>query len=164
MPAIAKFARSAKPIDERKRKPPTQPVKDAIELMVEEGLSWQDAAIQVGLTVRGMRKSLSNPLVLKVLRERKQMLREAVCAGNIRRLRQIRDTAPNMPAVKAIQMLEDGDHIERSSPSGNEARPGVTINIVSGLPAPLTIDATRDDERHHVPIPAFPADPEEIDQ
>lgn len=125
-----------KPIDERRRKPVSPAVKQAIDQMVEDGSSWQDAAVNSGLTTRAMRKALETPLVLQYLRERKQMLRASISAGNIRRLGQIRDAADNMPAVQAIKLLEEMDQVERSSPggTGQSLVPGVTIYIVSELP------------------------------
>jgi hypothetical protein len=56
-------------------------------------------------------------------------------ARNIHRLREIREAAPNMPAVQAIDRLIELDAGERSRASQlAQAHPGVTINVVSTKP------------------------------
>ena len=108
-----------------------QRLLDAIELMVEEGLSWQDAAHKADYNIRQMRRALERPHVLQLIKQRREMLRASVSAGNIHRLRSIADAAKNMPAVQAIKLLEEmGEERGLSGSHGiAQSNPGVTIVI-----------------------------------
>lgn len=110
--------------------------RQLVEIMVWEGLPYNEAALQVGLTVRIARQLLARSHVTRYMRQQRQMLREGALPRNITRLIEIRDAADNMPAVQAIKLLEEMDQVERSSPGGvgQSLVPGVTINIVSELP------------------------------
>ena len=125
----------------------TPRMRVAVDHIVEDGMSWQEAASAAGLDNRSMRKALERPHVIEFIRKRKEMLRQSVCAGNIHYLRKIRAAAPNMPAVNAILALERmGD--ATSTPGGSLSHsPGVTIVINSGQaderqPVKTTIDLT----------------------
>jgi hypothetical protein len=108
---------------------PTPRVKQAIELMVWQGLPFNQAAKEARLTVRAMRLALEKPNVIRYLREQKQIFREAANGKNIVRLCQIRDAADNMPAVNAIKVLEQLD--DEQTTTKQTTSPGITINIVS---------------------------------
>jgi hypothetical protein len=134
----------------RNKTPPariTPRVRDAIMLMVNEGLRYNEAAAQVGLTTEAMRLALQKPHVLAVYRAQCQVLRDAQRARNIHRLAQIRDADDNMPAVNAIKALEQLADDPQSKPT--HASPGVTIRIVNVSAVPqqqtqTTIDANID--------------------
>lgn len=112
----------------------TPRMRKAVDGMVEQGLSWQDAAKAAGLDVRSMRKALERPHVIAFIRKRKEMLRQSVSAANIHRLRRIADAAPNMPAVAAIKFLEEMGEDRNGAPGdGIASSPGVTINIINGI-------------------------------
>ena len=136
----------------------------ALCLMVDEAATIQQAAQAAGMSTFAVRQAFERPHVLAFLRKRKQMLRESISAANILRLAQIRDAAENMPAIKAIELLE-GMTAEQGGASNAPAaaQPALTINIVNGLApsrataddrqcvmdraaAPLTIDARPLDE------------------
>ena len=128
-----------------KRVPPA--VISAVDAMVDEGLTWQDAAAKVGIQTRQLRRWLEKPLVLAFMRKQREMLRESELASNILYLGRIKRAAPNMPAVNAILALERmGD--ATSTPGGSLSHsPGVTIVINSGQsderqPVKTTIDLT----------------------
>lgn len=103
----------------------------AVDLMVEEGLAWEKAAIKAGLTVRAMRKALAKPFVIKHLRERRDVFRASVCAANIRRLAEIRDKADNMPAVNAIKELERLGEEQNGAGRGSLMPTGLTVVVVN---------------------------------
>jgi hypothetical protein len=133
------------PSEEKKSKAPrgslvTPKVKVAIDDMIESGTDWTVAARNANLTVRAMRKALEKPTTLRYLKERKQVFRAQVSAGNIRRLAEIRDAADNMPAVNAIRMLEELD--EDPAAKASSARvPGFVIMIgaqVGAVMAPVS--------------------------
>jgi hypothetical protein len=110
---------------------PTPRVKQAIELMVWQGMPFNQAAKEARLTVRAMRLALEKPNVLRYLRNQKQIFREAANGKNIVRLCQIRDAADNMPAVNAIKVLEQLD--DEQTNTKQTTSPGITINIVSAV-------------------------------
>jgi hypothetical protein len=99
----------------------------AIRLMIEDGTPWNEAAI----TVRHMRKAMADPRVIKWMKAERDVFRDHVCAGNIRRLAQIRDAADNMPAVNAIKALEQLGDDEITGSTARQSLPGVVIQIVN---------------------------------
>jgi hypothetical protein len=111
----------------------SQKLRDAIDLMVFDGVTYDAAALKVGLTVRNMRMALERPHVLKYLRAQKQAMREAACAANVLRLPEeasrAGSTAQNAGIV--IQIV--------NAPPPRE-RGGVTIDVEpkrDPLPRPL---------------------------
>jgi hypothetical protein len=114
----------------------TGKLKIACDLMVygDENkpiYQWDDAARQADLSVRAMRLALERPHVRAYLKAQQQVFRDSICAGNPRRLQQIRDQDENKAAaVRAIQVLERIDE-EAEARSANRSAPGVTINIMT---------------------------------
>jgi hypothetical protein len=107
----------------------TGKLADAIHRMIDLGERWDDAARNVGLTARAMRKALDKPHVIAHLKQRKQVSREAASAANIKRLCEIRDAADNMPAVQAIRELE---RLPDDNASGaRHLTPGFVVQIVN---------------------------------
>lgn len=102
----------------------------AIDLMIEQGLTWDKAAIQVKLTVRSMRLAMQRPHVIRFLRERREVFRSHASAGNIRRLVQMRDQDENkMAVVQAIKALEQIGE-DQSATRGVASSPGMVIVVV----------------------------------
>ena len=138
-----------------KRVPPA--VISAVNAMVDEGLTWQDAAAKVGIQTRQLRRWLEKPLVLAFMRKQREMLRESELASNILYLGRIKRAAPNMPAVNAILALERMGDVASGQAGGVSHSPGITIVINSGQsderqPVKTTIDLTA-----NPPIPDDPA-------
>lgn len=106
----------------------TGKLKQAVDLMIETGAHWDDAAVQAGLTVRTMRLALERPHVLAHLKAAREVFRVRASAANIHRLTQIRDAADNMPAVNAIKALEQMSDEPGANPAAVRA-PGVVIVI-----------------------------------
>lgn len=123
------------PLDRTEKRTVSGRLAQAINLMVEQGRPWQDAAIEAGIKVHSLRAALEKPHVLSYLRRRKQMTRESLSAANIHRLAQIRDAADNMPAVQAIKLLEEmGEERGLSGSHGiAQSNPGVTIVIQQAI-------------------------------
>ena len=117
-------------------------VKAAITLMIEKGLRWDEAAIEVKLTTRAMRLSLDKPHVLAYLKAQKQVFLARASSANIHRLTQIRDSSDNMPAVNAIKLLEELGSEQLQRQSVQQLTPGVVIRIVTTAADPPTIDVT----------------------
>jgi hypothetical protein len=139
-------------------------ITQAIERMIELGEPWDEAARNVNLTVRAMRKALTRPNVIQYLKRRREVFREAASAGNIRRLVEVRQQNTNlMAATKAIQILESlgEDEFGRRGGSSAPLSPGLIIQIVSDAnvttPRAPLIDVT-------MPAPASEPNPEPVNQ
>ena len=117
----------------RNKTPPpriTKRIREAIDVMVERGLSYDRAAAECGIATRHMRLALSKPHIIAYYKAQCQVLRVSHSARNIHRLAEIRDADNNMPAVNAIKALEQlGD--EQTNNKQTNATPGVTIRIVN---------------------------------
>jgi hypothetical protein len=106
-------------------------IRAVIERMIEFGESWDIAARTFGISARSMRRQLERPVVLQLLRRRRQVAREAASAGNIKRLVELRDQSVNlMAATKAIQLLEAVDDAGRRHDT--VVSPGLVILIENG--------------------------------
>jgi len=109
-------------------------LRQACDLMVYNGLSWDKAAVQAGLTVRSMRLAMERPHVLRYLKDSRQVFRVAACSSNILKLVELRDSSPNaMARVQAIKALEG---IEDESPgtASRHTMPGLLIIIEHAKP------------------------------
>ena len=94
-------------VDRSKSGRVTGRLAEAIELMIEEGKPWDDAARAVGMSARSMRKALDKPHVIAFLRTRKQVFRALASAGNISALVDVRQNSGNaMARVQAVRALE----------------------------------------------------------
>ena len=127
-------------------------LKQALDLMV-----WGDgerryfpdneAAAIAGLNVLSIRNALHKPHVQAYYRTQCQVLRSRESAACIHRLCEIRDFAPNLPAVHAIKVLMYDENEQTNKP--NTPTPGISIRIVnvaqlppaSDIKAPRVIDA-----------------------
>jgi hypothetical protein len=75
--------------------------------MVENGTSWDAAALKANLTVRAMRLALKRPQVLKYLRAERGVLLARISPQNLHALQRIRDQDENKAAaVAAARALE----------------------------------------------------------
>jgi hypothetical protein len=132
----------------------TPKVRKAIELMVWDGKPFNEAAQEVGLTSRAMRLALGKPFVLAAMKRELQVLRESEQPRNIHRLVEIREAAPNMPAVQAIRDLMHLSDNAHGSQSAASTSPGITIRIINQAPAamvdvtPIDAQLTRDAIEH----------------
>ena len=116
----------------RNKTPPlriTKRVRDAIDVMVEQGLPYADAAAEIGITTRAMRLALEKPHVRAYYQAQCHVLRGSTTARNIHRLCEIRDAENNMPAVNAIKALEQLS--DEQTNTKQTTSPGVTIRIVN---------------------------------
>lgn len=127
------------------RKPPalkvTGKVAQAITLMIQEGMPWDQAATAVGMPVRTMRRAIAKPHVLKYMKVEREVFRDHICAANIHRLAAIRDHKPNMPAVNAILALERRE--DERAQQQRQAVPGFVIVFKSEGPSGVTVDSHR---------------------
>lgn len=102
----------------------------AINVMIEEGKPWDEAAQQSNVTVRTMRLALNRPHVVSYLKAKREVFRVHASTANIHRLVEMRDQDENkMAAVTAIKALEQIGESEQVS-RGSQALPGLQIVIV----------------------------------
>jgi hypothetical protein len=146
-PVKAPATEATEATDERQRIPKGR-TREAIDLMVFDGLDRDTAAARVGMKVQSLRAALHLATVKRYYAQQLDVLRSSERARNIHRLVAIRDAADNMPAVQAIKTLEQLEDEARVSSSGLQRAPGLQIVIVQAaspqLPqsrAPLVIDA-----------------------
>ena len=117
-------------------------LRQAIMLMVYEGLPYNEAANKVDFTVAAMRSALERPHVIRFLREQKQVFRASVSAQNIHALQRLRDGSGNaMAQLGAIKVLEQLDD-EQQPGAAAKSLPGLQIVIVQSGSQPPTIDVT----------------------
>src|SRR6516165_10209330 len=116
----------------------TPRVKRAIDAIVHDAKSWNEAAAETGLSMRTMRLAFERPHVMSYYRQQCQVLRASTAAHSIHRLRQIGDAADNMPAVQALRTLEQLSDEQTSKP--NTPSPGISIRIVNLSSPPARID------------------------
>lgn len=135
----------------RNKTPPpriSRRLKQAIDAIVHDAKSWNEAARETGLTMRTMRLAFERPHVMAYYKAQCQVLRVSHSARNIHRLAEIRDADNNMPAVNAIKALElIGDEQTNTKQTTS---PGVTIRIVNVSATPqqheqTTISANADE-------------------
>lgn len=106
-------------------------LRKAIEAMVWDGARRREAAEAQGLTDHGLRCAFRKPHVKAYYLSELEVLRTNERARNIHRLVEIREHAPNMPAVNAIKALEQiGDEESRTSGAVQQA-PGLVIVVAS---------------------------------
>ena len=148
MPNDVAFADNSKLA--RNKQPPlriTRRIREAIDVMVERGIAYDQAAAECGIATRHMRLALQKPHVSAYYQMQLKVLRGARAARNFHRLCEIADAEDNMPAVNAIKALEQLSDEQINKP--NAPAPGVTIRIVniggtSVEHARTTIDAKAD--------------------
>lgn len=111
----------------------TPKLRQVIDAMVWEGVDFQQAGQIANMNAFAIRRALTRPHVLAYMREQKQMLLASDSPRNIHRLREIREAAPNMPAVQAIRDLEamQGTQAMASASAGiAQSSPGITIVVM----------------------------------
>jgi len=127
-------------------------LRAACDLMIYKAMSWDAAAVKAGMKVRGMRKAMRRPHVIKYLRDERQVLLAAISTATTLRLAQLRDQDDNRnAAVNAARALEGLDTDTPHRGGGQATSPGFVIIFNSpahALPAgdngsALVIEAPR---------------------
>jgi hypothetical protein len=139
--------------DESERGPlaglPRGRTRQAIDLMVYQGVPRDLAAAQCGMKAKSLCDAFRLPSVKQYYMAQLQVLRDSERARNIHRLVAIRDAADNMPAVNAIKALEQIDDEARSTQAMQRA-PGLQIVVVA---APQALPAQTPAIEHNAPLP-----------
>jgi hypothetical protein len=130
MPNEVAFADNSQLARNKRPAPRITPrVKRAIELIVHEKYTLNQAANEVGFTTRNMRLALERPHVLQFYKQQCVVFRDLRRARNQQRLAEIADAENNMPAVNAIKALELIN--DEQTANKQQTTPGVTIRIVN---------------------------------
>jgi len=121
----------------------TGKLKVACNLLAYEGLPFNEAAQQAGLSVHAMRLALQRPHVIAYLKAQREVLRASMSGRNILTLAAVRDQTDNqMARVNAVKALEQiGD--EPSARSGASSMPGLVIQIVNSPAEPRISDVSQ---------------------
>lgn len=113
----------------------TGKLKVALDAMVWDGKTRDQAAEHARLSIHGLREALKRPHVKQYYSAQIEVLRENERARNIHALVQVRDQTGNqmarVQAVKALEQLSD----EANRPGGNHAVQVPGLTIVIGSPA-----------------------------
>jgi hypothetical protein len=137
--ALIPSPRDVKPSDISRK------VRDAIDAMIWRGIKFDEAAREVGMSVRNMRLALERPAVLSYLRRQKQVMRESASGANVLALTEVRDQRDNqMARVQAVKALEQLADVEQARGGAQQAMPGLVIRIVTETPIKTTLNANGD--------------------
>lgn len=102
-------------------------LRQALDHMVWDKLTYQEAAAKAELHIRTMRIALSRPQVQAYLRSAKQELLHCFKLRALQRLSDIMETDDQMPAVQAAKALLQHEDDNRQT---KQTTPGVVIQIV----------------------------------
>lgn len=124
---------------------PTGRVKRAIDAMVLEGLNRKAAAQLAGLTDHSLYVAFTKSHIKAYYNQQLEVLRTSERARNIHRAIEIRDAAPNMPAIHAIRYLDGEDAENARQLNAMHRAPGLTVVVVDASggmrnPPPQVID------------------------
>jgi len=127
---LAPFADNSR-LARNKSPPPriTRRVKRAIELIVHEAMTFDQAAREVNFSLRALRLAMNKPHVMQYYKTECEVFRDCRRARNYQRLAAIADDQNNMPAVNAIKALLMDEYEQTNNKQ--TASPGVTIRIVN---------------------------------
>ena len=104
-----------------------------------DGLAYNEAAEKTGIAVRSMRRALTRPAVLALLKEQRRILLASESARNLRRLAQLRDQEDNKAAaVRAAQVIEQIPDQEFQHAGARPQTAGLVI-VIQGSPSGPTI-------------------------
>ena len=109
-----------------------------IELMVFEGKTRQESAAEIGMTDRGARFALSNPVVLKEYRTSLQALKESEKPRSVHRLAALRDQNESLKVA-----LDASKFLASDEPHG----PQINLNIGMNISPGYVVDVSRHAER-----------------
>ena len=109
-------------------------MKRALDAMVFDCKTDNEAAVETGLTISAIRIALKQPATRSYYREQLQVLRERESAANIHALVEVRDQKTNqmarVQAVKALEQISDDAPAAR----GSVSLPGLVIVVNTGAP------------------------------
>lgn len=122
-------------VDKRRRKRGLTPaIKTALDAIIFEKCTRDVACKRAGISERALYLALEKPEVLTYYNRALEVLRSGERPRNIHRLAEIREAAPNMPAVQAIRTLEGMGHDAPGRPGGTtQTLPGLVVVIRAGL-------------------------------
>lgn len=109
-----------------------------IEEMVFNGLTRQNAAEKIGLSDRGARYALSEPVVMAEYRKSLQVLRESEKPRSIHKLAELRDQNRSLKVS-----LEASRTLAADAPNGPTINVGLNVNVQPGYICDISQHAVR---------------------
>jgi hypothetical protein len=112
-------------------------LKAALDSMIWQNLTDNEAAVKFKITVQAIRMALKRPHVLRYLKEERVVLHAREFARNSHALIEVRDqTANQMARVAAVRALEQSD--TNALPLAGKAAPGFVIIVAPAAPPAVT--------------------------
>lgn len=108
-------------------------VRAALDDMVYDGLTWEQAAIKAGLTLQAMRMALRRPQVQSYLRAERQVLRASLSCRAEFRMVELSEQNDNLAAAVTATKAVRGEQDQDDSAAQHRATPGLTI-VITGAP------------------------------
>ena len=141
------LASAATPLAKPERRPVGPPkritpkLQRAVAAMVWKGLPRDEAAVHAGMTPDGLYQAMRKPHVKAYLLAEMEVLRTSAIPRNFHLLETIAETADNdMAKVAAIRQMGRRDDMSDIRGNIGAQSPGLTIQIVTDAPKPLTIN------------------------
>lgn len=131
-------------------KPPSNPrqprlsarMKRALDLMVWDCKTDNEAAVETGMTVTNIRLALKQPHGRAYYRGQIDVLRQRESAANIHALLEVRNQKSNqMARVQAVKALEQIGDAQANGNTGHSPTPGVVIQILTSAPVAVPVMA-----------------------
>jgi hypothetical protein len=114
-------------------------IKEIVRLMIEDGLTWQNAADRVGLNRQRAYRALHKQHVIAYRRQEKAKFTELLSTRVPRRLNELMDSENAAAAVRAALSLEDMTQQSRAEPIRRIQTGGIVI--VLGAPTQQALPA-----------------------
>ncbi len=120
--------------DRSERQRVTGKLRDALDLVVNEGLDPYEAAQKLGMHARSMRLALNKRHVLTYLRGAREVFRLQASAQNIHHAVELRANAKNeMARLGAMKFIEGVEDTQQSAAARQQA-PGFIVQVVVQAP------------------------------
>jgi hypothetical protein len=112
-------------------------IKELVRMMIEDGLTWQNAADAVGLKRTRAYYALHKPHVITYRRQEKAKFTELLSTRVPRRLNELMDSENAAAAVRAALSLEDMTQQGRAEPTRRIQTGGIVIMLGAPTQRPL---------------------------
>jgi hypothetical protein len=118
-------------------------IREIVRLMIDEGMTWQNAADSVGLKRTSAFRALHKPHVVAYRREERKKLIELLSTRVPMKLSSLMDSENAAAAVRASLALEEMNNESRAEPNRRISTGGIVIVLNSptqrSLPADMPV-------------------------
>jgi hypothetical protein len=116
-------------------------IREIVRLMIEDGMTWQNAADAVGLKRQRAYRALHKPHVLAYRREERKKFIELLSTRVPVKLSNLMDSENAAAAVRAALALEDMNNQSQALPSRRIQTGGIVIMLGAATSRALSPDA-----------------------